>query len=444
MQTPADIAQALEHAHGRLVTLIESLDEGRLAVPYRRGINPPVWEGGHAAFFLEVFLLRPWLGRAPLMPGLDPVWDSFEIDHEDRWQPGVVPDKAATLAYMGAVRDAVLECLATRPLTLADLYLYKYGIFHQHMHIESMIWSRQTLGYPPPPFVEAAASPPAGDPDDGDARVPAGRYRIGMPADVADFAGNGFAFDNEKPGFVVDLPAFSISRTLVSNAAFLEFVEAGGYRDEGWWSWGGRKWLRDRAAADGDATRPAPSSPPDCPIYWKRENGFWWERQFDRWELLRPEAPLLHVSYWEAEAYCAWAGRRLPTEFEWEAAALGLGPNSPSRRFPWGDDMVPGRADLGAERATRPAVQDYPEGSSPFGCRQMLGTAWEWTASPFLPYAGFTADMYPFMSTLQFGYHKTAKGGSWSTAPALIRGSYRQAYLPQRRDVFVGFRTCAK
>jgi len=97
MQTPADIAQALDYAHGRLVALIESLDEGRLAVPYHRGINPPVWEGGHAAFFLEVFLLRPWLGRAPLMPGLDPVWDSFEIDHEDRWRPGVVPDKAATL-----------------------------------------------------------------------------------------------------------------------------------------------------------------------------------------------------------------------------------------------------------------------------------------------------------------------------------------------------------
>jgi iron(II)-dependent oxidoreductase len=134
----------------------------------------------------------------------------------------------------------------------------------------------------------------------------------------------------------------------------------------------------------------------------------------------------------------------LPTEFEWEAAALGLGPDSPSRRFPWGEDMVPGRADLGAERTARPAVQDYPEGASPYGCRQMLGTAWEWTASPFLPYAGFTADMYPFMSTLQFGYHKTAKGGSWATAPALIRGSYRQAYLPQRRDVFVGFRTCAK
>lgn len=447
MHTPQAVREAIEAAFARQFALIESLDARQLRPPYHPGINPPLWEGGHAAFFYEAFLLRPWLRRAPMMPGLDPVWDSFDIDHEDRWQPGVVPDARATLAYMGAVRDALLECLATRELTPRDRYRYRYAVAHQHMHIESMTWARQTLGYPPPPFMADAATPPA-EPlaAEGDARVPAGRYRIGMagagPAD--ERADEDFAFDCEKPGFAVDLPAFRIARALVSNAEFLAFVEAGGYRQPEWWSWGGRKWLRALAPRDRDPTRPGTAEPPDCPIYWRHEGGAWRARRFDRWLPLSPEAPVLHVSYWEAEAYCNWAGRRLPTEFEWEAAALGRGADGPRRRFPWGDDRDAARVDMDAARLARPPVSALAAGESPFGCRQMIGTAWEWTASQFLPYPGFAHDMYPYMSTLQFGYHKTTKGGSWATASSLIRASYRQAYLPQRRDVFAGFRTCAR
>ncbi|MEW5787219.1 MAG: selenoneine synthase SenA [Pseudomonadota bacterium] len=445
LATAPGIQRALDAAHQRLLALVHSLEPQQLALPYHPGVNPPLWEAGHAAFFFEVFLLRPWLGGKPLMPGLDNVWDSFDIDHEDRWRPGVVPDQAATLDYLARVRQALGECLSRRPLTAADRYLYKYGLFHLYMHIESMTWARQTLGYPPPPFAGAASPLEAPPPRPGDARVPAGRYRIGMPADTPDFSGRGFAFDNEKPGFLVDLPAFGIARTLVSNGQFLEFVTAGGYRNPDWWSWGGRKWLRDRAARDPDPTRPDGVAP-EGPIYWKREGSDWRMRHFDRWLPLDPAQPVLHVSFWEAEAYCNWAGRRLPTEFEWEAAALGLTGESetPGRPYPWGDGFAPGRADLDIARLARPPVGALAAGDSPFGCRQMLGTCWEWTGSQFLPYPGFTADMYPYMSTLQFGYHKTVKGGSWATAAALIRGSYRQAYLPQRRDVFVGFRTCAK
>jgi iron(II)-dependent oxidoreductase len=312
------------------------------------------------------------------------------------------------------------------------------------MHIESMLWARQTLGYPPPPFVQAVDVPDAsGGPLGEDARVPAGRYWIGMPARSADFAGRDFAFDAEKPGLWVDLPAFAISRTLVSNREFLRFVEAGGYRDESHWSWGGRKWLRVHAARDPDVTRPAQGAPAG-PLYWKEEEGGWWLRHFERWLPLPLDCPVTHVSYWEAEAYCQWAGRRLPSEYEWEAAALGRTEEASPRIFPWGERMEAERADLDARSGGLQPVTAFPAGDSPFGCRQMLGSAWEWTASPFLPYPGFTADMYPFMSTLQFGYHKTVKGGSCATASALIRGTYRQAYLPQRRDVFVGFRTCAK
>jgi gamma-glutamyl hercynylcysteine S-oxide synthase len=445
--SPHALGLALEHAFARQMALIDSLEPGRLHPPYHPGINPPVWEGGHAAFFYEVFLLRPWLGRTPLMPGLDPVWDSFDIDHKDRWVPGVVTDWGPTRAYMTQVRDTLLDCLATRPLTPQDCYLYRYGIAHQHMHVESMIWARQTLGYPPPPWMDpnaptlAAEALPAGD-----ATVPAGCYAIGMAIDGAaqDQAEEDFAFDCEKPGRIVTLPAFRIARQLVSNGAFLEFVEDGGYRNPTWWSWGGRKWLRDQAARDSDPIRPAPEGTPDCPIYWRRMDGQWQVRQFDHWRPLQPDGPVLHVNYWEAEAYCNWAGRRLPTEYEWEAAALARTPDSPRQRYPWGDTMNPTRVDMDAARPDRSSVTALAAGDSPFSCRQMLGTSWEWTASQFLPFPGFVHDMYPYMSTLQFGYHKVAKGGSWATASSLIRASYRQAYLPQRRDVFVGFRTCAR
>jgi len=446
MHNPRDIRQALESAFARQFALIESLPPDPPAPPYHPGINPPIWEGGHAAFFYETFLLRPWLRLPPLMPGLDPVWDSFDIDHEDRWLSGVVPDRAATLAYMERVRGLALECLEKRPLTSRERYLYRYAIAHQHMHIESMTWARQTLGCPPPPFMDAAAPPAAAEPmQAGDAEVPAGCYAIGMSitGPARDQADEDFAFDCEKPGFAVDLPAFRIARALVSSGEFLAFVEDGGYGNLIWWSRGGRKWLHAQAPQDRDPARPVNSVPPACPIYWRKADGIWQERRFDRWQPLQPDAPVLHVSYWEAEAYCAWAGRRLPTEFEWEAAATGRLAGSPRRRYPWGDTMQASRVDMDATHLRRSPVSALADGDSPLGCRQMLGTAWEWTDSPFLPYAGFTHDMYPYMSTLQFGYHKTTRGGSFATASGLIRASYRQAYLPRRRDVFVGFRTCA-
>ena len=143
-------------------------------------------------------------------------------------------------------------------------------------------------------------------------------------------------------------------------------------------------------------------------------------------------------------AWCRWAGRRLPTEYEWEVAALGNRPGEPFRHFPWGNSTPDERlADLNGRAMAQNPVFDFPDGDSPFGCRQMTGTVWEWTSDQFLPYDGFKVDMYPFMSTLQFGDHKVTKGGGCATSSCLIRGTYRQAYLPLRNDVYTGFRTCA-
>lgn len=446
MDDTESLLPALEAARERTLALVDSLPEEQLSVPYHPGINPPLWEMGHAAFFFEVFVLEE-LDRSPHVdPAMDDLWDSFYVAHRDRWQAERFPDREGTRCYFNLIYDRVGERLRTRQLTAWARYLHRYAIFHQHMHIESMTWCRQTVGYAPPPGTTlrpiGGRSEGGGSTQEplGDVQVPAGAYVVGMPADSPRFASRDFAFDNEKPRHAVELEAFAISRTLVSNAEFLAFIEDGGYERRDLWSFGGRKWLeteREVARVNG------PSEPLRHPLYWRHRQGQWQERLFDQWRPLSPDFPVTHVSYWEAEAYCRWAGRRLPSEREWEVAALSNRPGEPFRRFPWGDEPDPMRVDMDATRMAQQPVTALPEGESPFGCRQMLGTVWEWTRDQFLPYDGFSVDVYPFMSTLQFGDHKVTRGGSCATSSALIRGTYRQAYLPQRNDVYTGFRTCA-
>lgn len=436
---------ALDNTQERMRALIDTLGEERLNVPYHPGVNPPVWEAGHCAFFYETFVRKPLDGVGSYDAAMDEIWDSFHLDHEDRWNPELFPSMADTLAYADAIYRAIRQRIEEKPLTDEAHYLTKYAIFHQNMHIESMIWCRQTEGYPAPPGARLALQEaPDADPDaTGDALIPAGRYRIGMPKDSPDYARHDFAFDNEKPGFEVDVPAFRISRSLVSNGEFRRFVEDGGYQRRELWSQGGRKWLdSERDLAFGTAESPRVGTQTH-PYYWHRTPNGWEERHFDQWRPLPEDFPVKHITYWEAEAYCRWAGRRLPTEIEWEVAALGNRPGEPFRRYPWGDEMDPTRVDMdGIGLASQP-VTALPQGESPFGCRQMQGTLWEWTSDQFLPYDGFSVDMYVFMSTLQFGSHKVTRGGSCATSSRLIRGTYRQAYMPDRSDAFVGFRTCA-
>ncbi|MHC4940275.1 MAG: selenoneine synthase SenA [Planctomycetota bacterium] len=396
----------LDNTDRRTRALLDDLTEEQLEVPYDQGINPPVWEVGHAAFFYEYFLLRELGDAAPRMPGYDEIWDSFEIAHRKRWQEGVVPDKATTLEYYARVLDEVRERLAKDP-DARERHLCEYAIGHQNMHIESLIWCRQTIGYPAP---SSATAPQPGSDTSGDIEIEGGDYPVGMT--------EGFSFDNERPGHTERVEPFRISRTLVTNGEFVEFIRDGGYLDGKLWSFRGRDWLENSGAKQ--------------PVYWR--DG-WQMRHFDQWIDLPLETPVMHVNYWEAEAYCKWAGRRLPTEFEWEAAARGR----EGKLFPWGNEMDPARADMDGTCLGLSPATAYPAD----GCLQLIGTAWEWTSSQFLPYDGFAVDMYPYMSTLQFGTHKVTKGGSCATSSCLIRNSYRQAYFPDRRDAFTSFRTCA-
>jgi iron(II)-dependent oxidoreductase len=195
------------------------------------------------------------------------------------------------------------------------------------MHIESLIWARQTMGLKKMEFAQSdnknvpLDSKTSEESTLGDAEIPAGRYWIGMPAKSEHFATEDFAFDNEKPGFEIDIESFKISKTLVSNKEFLAFIEDGGYENKDLWSWGGKKWLRTEH--DFGIPPEEKLSLPKHPLYWKQENGEWLERYFDEWKPLVPDYPVTHISFFEAEAFCNWAGRRLPTEYEWEVAALG-------------------------------------------------------------------------------------------------------------------------
>lgn len=432
MNQTETLLDALDNSVKRALSLVSSLEVSQLQVPYHPGINPPVWELGHATFFFERFLLQNLDAAPSYNPALDDIWDSFELAHEDRWQEGLFPDRPDTITYLHHTIEKVQKRILQKPLSDPDLYLYKYAIFHLNMHIESMVWCRQTLGYPQPPghgavpAIQARASLAS---QQQDVHIPAGNYRIGMQERPSHYASDDFCFDNEKPGFVKNLQDFAMSPTLVSNQEYLAFVQAGGYENDHFWSMAGLKWRNRNQARQ--------------PLYWRRENGQWQERFFDQWLPLEPDYPVKHVSYWEAQAYCKYAGRRLPTEFEWEAAALGNKAGDEFKQFPWGNDMRTASVDMDCKHLARLPVTALPDGDSPFGCRQMIGTVWEWTDSLFFPYDGFKTDMYPFMSTLQFGDHRVVRGGSCATSSILIRGTYRQAYTPDRNDVFVGFRTCA-
>lgn len=441
------IKALLMQTQQRMLNLVDSLSEAQRNIPYHPGLNPPVWEMGHAAFFYEWFILKQRDGRQTFAPELDDVWDSFQLAHEDRWSPDLFPGYENTRTYSQYVHAQMLERLDSQPLTPEDGYLYRYAIYHQNMHIESMLWARQMLGYPPPEGSRWQQAPQTSAPADaGDLLIPAGDYWIGQNPSEADFAGRRFAFDNEKPGFAKRLPAFAISRYLVSCGEYLAFVQDHGYQREALWSRGGKRWLRHPRAEPGIGVTQR-GALPQHPRYWRQQDQQWQVRFFDRWQPLAPEKPVTHISYWEAEAYCQWAGRRLPTEFEWEAAALGRRNAedlaADARLVPDALASKPDSVDLDARYLGQASVSALAEADSPFGCRQMLGSCWEWTASVFLPYAGFTMDHYPFMSTLQFGDHRSTRGGSGATASCLIRGTYRQAYHPDRDDVFVGFRTCS-
>jgi gamma-glutamyl hercynylcysteine S-oxide synthase len=426
----ADLAEWVRDARARTLGLVADLSDEQLLGPRLAIVNPLLWEIGHVAWFQEKWALRNAAQKPRIRPGVDSLYDSAAIPHDTRWDM-LLPSRQETLAYLMAVRDAVLERIEEGKLTDRERYFIQLGVFHEDMHNEAFTYTRQTLGYPAPQFShpETPATGAAG-PLGGDAEIPGGRFLLGA------LPGEPFVFDNEKWAHPVQVHSFVIARAAVTQGEFAEFVEAKGYRRREFWSEGGWTWRLSVEA--------------EHPVYWRREAaGCWLRRQFDRWLPLEPHRPALHVNWWEAEAYCKWAGRRLPTEVEFEVAASSEPADSgralaeTKRRFPWGDaPPTAERANLGGCSTGAVDVAAFPAGDSAFGCRQMIGNVWEWTASNFEPYPGFEVDPYREYSLPWFSTHKVLRGGAWPTQPRLLRNTWRNFYTPDRRDVWAGFRTC--
>ncbi|QBI53241.1 ergothioneine biosynthesis protein EgtB [Streptomonospora litoralis] len=421
------IAAELDTGRARSVGLtLEALDEADLVAQHSPLMSPLVWDLAHVGNYEEQWLLRTAAGGEALRPDIDTLYDAFENPRAERVSlPLLSPSEAED--YNAAVRARVLDSLdgaafdSGSPL-LDGGFVYHMVIQHEHQHDETMLATHQ-LREGGPVLAETAAPPRAPEfTGPAEVLVEAGPFTMGTTADP-------WSYDNERPAHTVDLPAYWIDTRAVTNAQYLDFVADGGYDDPRWWSRRGWEW-RTRS---GKRT----------PAFWVGDDGGTpLRRRLGRVEPLPPDEPVQHVCFFEADAYARWAGKRLPTEAEWEKAARHDPATGSSHRFPWGEEEPrPEHANLG-QRLLRPApAGTHPAGTAPCGALQMLGDVWEWTSSDFTGYPGFSAFPYREYSEVFFGGdYKVLRGGSWATHPTAMRATFRNWDHPLRRQIFSGFR----
>ncbi|WP_432752298.1 ergothioneine biosynthesis protein EgtB [Streptomyces sp. JL2001] len=415
---------ALTTARERTALLTSCVEDDELVAQHSPLMSPLVWDLAHIGNQEEQWLWRAVAGRDALRPEIDSLYDAFEHPRASRPTLPLLPPAEAR-AYASDVRGRVLDVLAGTALAGAPLVEagFAFGMIAQHeqQHDETMLITHQlrtgpaALTAPPPPRTDTGALP-------SEVLVPGGPFTMGTSDEP-------WALDNERPAHTRVVPSFFVDTVPVTNGAYMAFVADGGYTDERWWQAEG--WAQIRQHGIG------------APLFWRRSGGQWLRRRFGVTEPVPEDEPVVHVSWYEADAYARWAGRRLPTEAEWEKAARHDPATGRSRRYPWGDaDPTPAHANLG-QRHLRPApAGGYPEGASPLGVRQLIGDVWEWTSSDFLPYPGFTAFPYKEYSEVFFGpAHKVLRGGSFAVDQVACRGTFRNWDLPVRRQIFSGFRT---
>ncbi|KOG43891.1 ergothioneine biosynthesis protein EgtB [Streptomyces decoyicus] len=417
-------ASALLAARDRTRLLTTCVEDPDLVAQHSPLMSPLVWDLAHIGNQEEQWLLRTVGGRDALRPDIDSVYDAFEHPRATRPSlPLLAPDEAH--GYVAEVRGRVLDILERTPLHGAPLLDagFAFGMIAQHeqQHDETMLITHQLRHGP---AVLTAPEPPHA-PDDilsAEVLVPGGPFTMGTATEP-------WALDNERPAHHRLVPSFLIDTTPVSNGAYQRFIEAGGYEDPRWWAAEGWTQVQEHKLR--------------APLFWKRDGGQWLRRRFGVTEPVPPDEPVLHVSWYEADAYARWAGRRLPSEAEWEKAARHDPATGRARRFPWGDeDPTPAHANLGQRHLRPAAIGSYPDGQSPLGVRQLIGDVWEWTASDFLPYPGFAAFPYREYSEVFFGdEYKVLRGGSFAVGEVACRGTFRNWDLPVRRQIFSGFRT---
>jgi iron(II)-dependent oxidoreductase len=388
------IAERLDEARRHTLKLIEPLSHEQLNRVYSPILSPLIWDLGHIANFEELWLVRNIGGREPLRGDLGELYDAIEQPRKIRGElPILRADEVHP--YMEGVRERTLEVLEEVDLDqedglLAEGFVYEMLLAHEHQHNETMLQLLQMVeGYEPVEVDSAPASEPVTDGPEM-VELEGGGYEIGAGP-------RGFAYDNERPRHQVEVGPFAIDRSPVTNAAYVEFLE-------------------DTGA--------------EPPMYWEPdgENG-WVRTAMGRTEPVDPALPVIHVSWHEADAFARWAGKRLPAEVEWEVAAAGA-----DRERANLDQLSFGCAPAGA----------YADVAADCGAVQMLGDVWEWTSSDFTAYPGFEAFPYPEYSEVFFGdTYKVLRGGAWATRRDVVRASFRNWDLAERRQIFAGFR-CAR
>jgi gamma-glutamyl hercynylcysteine S-oxide synthase len=426
----ARIAAQLAEARARTFLLVASLSDDDLRRQHDPLMSPILWDLGHIAHFEELWLTRNLDGPIEFveMPGL---YNPFE--HPRSTRGGLpLPAIAQCREVMAEIRDRVLGRLGStdfdeaHPL-LREGFVYRMVLQHEYQHNETILQTLQLKqGEPYHPVsrltvpARAATAPAPGMM----VPVPGGRVTLGTDDRSA-------AYDNERPAHAVSLAPYWIDVHPVSNGEYLAFIAAGGYAARELWSDAGWRWRCETGA--------------EAPKYWERDGDRWLTRSMDRRGPVDPDHPVIHVSWHEADAYARWAGKRLPTEAEWEAAAAWDPATGSARRYPWGD-AAPDHALANVDQlafGTSP-LGSHPGNVSPVGCHGMIGDVWEWTASDFGPWPGFRSFPYPEYSEVFFGSeYKVLRGGSWATRSGAIRNTFRNWDYPIRRQIFSGFR-CAR
>ncbi|MCR6482151.1 ergothioneine biosynthesis protein EgtB [Amycolatopsis sp. OK19-0408] len=420
----ARAAEALTRARARSVALTDAVDDEDLIRQHSKLMSPLVWDLAHIGVQEELWLVRDVGGREPLRPDIDDIYDAFQHARADRPElPLLGPAEAR--AYVKQVREKAFDVLEHAPMTGRRLteQAFAFGMITQHeqQHDETMLATHQlrrgepVLHAPEPPPARSGALP-------AEVLVPGGAFTMGTTAEP-------WALDNERPAHEIVVEAFWMDTVPVTCGPYAEFLDSGGYEDERWWSPAGWTYLREHGIT--------------APRFWQREQDGWWRTRFGAYERITADEPVVHVSYFEAEAYAAWAGRRLPTEAEWEKAARFDPATGRSRRFPWGDgEPTAEHANLGQAHLRPAPAGAYPAGASPAGVHQLIGDVWEWTSTDFHGYPGFAPFPYREYSEVFFGpEYKVLRGGSFGTDSAAIRGTFRNWDYPIRRQIFAGFRT---
>ncbi|WP_341926931.1 ergothioneine biosynthesis protein EgtB [Nocardioides psychrotolerans] len=411
------VAVGLEAARTRTARLTD-IDEAELTAQHSPLMSPLVWDLAHIGQQEDLWLLRGGNAAAQgiLASDVEKLYDAFEHPRARRVTLPLLTAREAR-GFLADVRGRVLDGLERADEQ--ELFPFVMVEQHEQQHVETMLATHQLRDGEP---VLGHGSPlPPGRPVPRDAiLVAAGPFTLGVDGEQEPWS-----LDNERPAHRVDLAAFRIARVPVTNAEWQGFIDAGGYDDPTWWS--PRGWEHRLEAGL------------ERPLFWSADGS---RRRFGLVEDVPADEPVQHVCFFEAEAYAAWAGARLPTEHEWEKACAWDPEAGRRRRWPWGEsEWTPALANLGGD-ALRPApVGAYEAGASAYGVEHMMGDVWEWTSSGFDPWPGFSTMLYADYSAPFFGGdYRVLRGGAWSVGGSAIRPSFRNWDHPVRRQIFCGLR----